>query len=85
MVVCQDVVEVSSTRWRSPWVNLRRSLLYLFVVRMFRLRRDSLTLVVIFMCPHVVSQRSPDVCVEPEESWIHWIMGCGAVGTCAGR
>ena len=22
--------------------------------------------------------------VRPGESWIHWIMGCGAVGTCAG-
>ena len=26
-----------------------------------------------------VSQRSIDVWVGPGESWIHWIMGCGAV------
>ena len=31
-----------------------------------------------------VSQRSMDIWVRPGESWIHWIMGCGAVGTCAG-
>ena len=31
-----------------------------------------------------VSQRSIDVCVGPGDSWIHCIMGCGAVGTCAG-
>ena len=29
-------------------------------------------------------QRSTDVWVEPGESWIHWIMGCGTAGTCAG-
>ena len=27
-----------------------------------------------------VSQRSIDVWVGPGESWIHWIMGCGAAG-----
>ena len=37
----------------------------------------------IFMAPHVVRYRSVDVWVRPGESWIHWIMGCGAVGTCA--
>ena len=30
-----------------------------------------------------VSQRSIDVCVGPGESWIHWIMGCGAVSAYA--
>ena len=30
-----------------------------------------------------VSQRSTDVWVGPVESWIHWIMGCGAASTCA--
>ena len=29
-------------------------------------------------------QRSIDVCIGPGESWIHWIMGCGVVDTCAG-
>ena len=29
-------------------------------------------------------QRSIDVLVGPGESWIQWIMGCGAVSTCAG-
>ena len=43
-----------------------------------------LTLAVIFMSLHVVSQRSIDVWVGPGESWIHWIMGCGAASTCAG-
>ena len=37
-----------------------------------------------FMSLLAVSQRSIDVCVGPAESWIHWIMACGAVGTCAG-
>ena len=60
------------------------SCLYLFVARMLRSRRDSLTLAVIFMSLQVVSQRSRDVWVGLGESWIHWIMGCGAVGTCAG-
>ena len=60
------------------------SCLYPFVVRMLRARRDSLTLAVIFMSPHVVSQRSTDVWVRPGDSWIHWIMECGAAGACAG-
>ena len=64
------------------WMLL--SCLYLFVVRMLRSRRDSLTLAVIFMSLLAVSQRSIDVWVRPVESRIHWIMGCGAVGTCAG-
>ena len=34
--------------------------------------------------PLAVSQKSIDVWVRPGESWIHWIMGCGAVSTCAG-
>ena len=45
---------------------------------------DSLTSAVIFMSLLAVSQRSTDVWVEPGESWIHWIMGCGAAGTCVG-
>ena len=60
------------------------SCLYLFVVRMLRSRRDSLTLAVIFMSLLAVSQRSTDVSVGPGESWIHWIMGCGVAGTCVG-
>ena len=43
-----------------------------------------LTLAVKFMSLHVVSQRSTDIEVWPGESWIHWIMGCGAVVCCAG-
>ena len=35
------------------------------------------------MSPHVVSQRSIDVWVRPGESWIHWILWCGAVRTYA--
>ena len=66
----------------TSWMLL--SCLYLFVVRMLRSRRDSLTLAVIFMSPHVVSQRSIDVWIGPVESSIHCIMGCGAVGTSAG-
>ena len=31
-----------------------------------------------------VSQRSTDVWIGLGESWIHWIMGCGTAGTCAG-
>uniref|UniRef100_A0A8C4N6N1 Peptidase S1 domain-containing protein n=1 Tax=Eptatretus burgeri TaxID=7764 RepID=A0A8C4N6N1_EPTBU len=50
----------------------------MFVVRMLTSWRDSLTLAVIFMSPHVVSQRSTDVWVGPGKSWIHCIMGCGA-------
>ena len=52
------------------------------VMRMLRSWRDSLTLAVIFMSLLAVSQRSIDTWVRPGESWIHWIMGCGAVGTC---
>ena len=63
--------------------GMLQSCLYLFVVRMLRSRRDSLTLAVIFMSLPAVSQRSIDTWDRPEESWIHWIMGCGAVGTCA--
>ena len=39
----------------------------------------------IFMSLLAVSQRSINVWVWLGESWIHWIMGCGAAGTCAGR
>ena len=56
----------------------------LSVVRMLRSRRDSLTLAVIFMSLLATSQRSTDICVWPGELWIHWIMGCGTVGSCAG-
>ena len=56
----------------------------LSVVRMLRSRRDSLTLAVIFMSLLAVSQRATDIWVGPGESWIHWIMGYGAAGTCAG-
>ena len=66
----------------TSWIML--SCLYLFVVRMLRLRRDSLNLAMIFRSPQVVSQRSKDIWVRPGESWIHWIMGCGVVGTYAG-
>ena len=47
-------------------------------------RRDSLTLAVIFLSLLAVSQRSTDVWVGPGESWIHWIMGCGTAGNCVG-
>ena len=60
------------------------SILYPFGVRMLRSWRDSLTLAVIFMSLLAVSQSSIDVWVRSGESWIHWIMGCGAAGTCAG-
>ena len=63
---------------------LLSDLLYLFVVRMLRSRRDSLTLAVIFMFPLAVNQRSIDVWVGPGESWIHWVMGCGTAVTCVG-
>ena len=53
----------------TAWMLL--SCLYLFVVRMLRSRRDSLTLVVIFMSLLAVSQRSTGVWVGAEESWIH--------------
>ena len=36
---------------------------------------------------HVSAAGEPEVnrlWVRPGESWIHWIMGCGAAGTCAG-
>ena len=63
----------------TSWMLL--SCLYLFVARMLRSQRDSLTLALIFMFPPVVSQRSTDVCLRLGESWIYWTMGCGAVGT----
>ena len=66
----------------TSWMLL--SCLYQFVVRMVRSRRDSLTLPVMFMSLLAVSQRSTDVWVRPMESWIHWIMGCGAAGACVG-
>ena len=56
----------------TSWMLL--SHLHMFVVRMLRSRRDSLTLAVIFMSLLAVSQRSMDVWGGPEESWIHWIM-----------
>ena len=45
--------------------------LSLFVARMLRLRRDSLSLAVIFMFLLPVSQRSIDVWLGPGKSWIH--------------
>ena len=66
----------------TSWILL--SCLYLFVARMLKSWRDSLPLAVIFMSLLAVSQMSTDVWVGPGESWIHWITGCGAVGTCAG-
>ena len=66
----------------TSWMLL--SCLYLFVVRMLRSRRDSLILAVIFMSPLAVRQRSIDIWFGPGKSWSHWIMGCGAAGTCAG-
>ena len=75
----------SKLRSRLPmtsWMPL--SCLCLFVVRMLRSCRDSLTLAAIFMSLLAVSQRSTDVWVGTGESWIHWIMGCDAAGTCAG-
>ena len=63
---------------------LDAAVLCLFVVRMLRSWRHSLTLAVIFMSLLAVSQRSIDAWVRPGESWIHWIMGCGTVGSCAG-
>ena len=66
----------------TSWMLL--SCLYLFVVRMLRSWRDSLTLAVIFMSLHVVSQKSIDVWIGPGESWSHWFMEGGAVSTCAG-
>ena len=54
------------------------------LVRMLMSQRDSLTLAVIFMSLLAVSQSAIFVWVGPGESWIHWIMGFGAVGTCAG-
>ena len=56
---------LSVTSWMLP------SCLYLFVVRMLRLRRDSLNLAMIFRSRQVVSQRSIDIWVGPGESWIH--------------
>ena len=66
----------------TSWMLL--SCVYLFVVRMLKSHRDSLALVVIFLSLLAVSSRSVDVWVGPGEAWIHWIMGCGAAGTCAG-
>ena len=66
----------------TSWMLL--SCLCLLVVSMLRSWRDSLTLAVIFMSLLAVSQRSTDIWVWLGESWIHWIMGCGAAGTCAG-
>ena len=59
----------------TSWMQL--SCLYLFVVRILRSWRDSHSLAVIFMSPHVVSQSLIDVWVRPRESWIHWIMEPG--------
>ena len=82
----------SRLNYAFPWSKLRSNLsmtswmllscLHLFVARMLRSRRDSLTLAVIFLS---VSHRSINVWVGPGESWIYLIVGCGAVGTCAGR
>ena len=63
----------------TSWMLL--SCLYLFVLITWR---DSLSLAVILMSLLAVSQRSTDAWVGPGESWIHWIMGCGAVSICAG-
>ena len=65
----------------APWKLL--SNVYQFVVRMLRFWRDLLPLAVIFMFLLTVSQRSIDIWVGPGESWNHWIMGCGALSTCA--
>jgi len=35
------------------------------------------------LSPLTVRQRSIDVWVGPGESWFHWIMGCGSIGTFA--
>ena len=53
-----------------------------FVVSMLRSQRDLLSLAVIFTSLLAVSERSIDIWVGPGESWIHWIMGCGASGPC---
>ena len=50
----------------TPWMLL--SCLYLFVVRMLRSQKDSLTLAVIFMSLLAVNERSTDVWVRPGES-----------------
>ena len=82
--VCRFLeTKIRSRLSMTSWMLL--SCLYLFVMRMMRSWRASLTLAVIFMSPHVVSQRSIDVWIGPVESSIHCIMGCGAVGTNAGR
>ena len=60
----------------TSWMLL--SCLFLFVGRMLRSWRDSLTLAVIFMSLLAMSQKQMDVWVRPVESWIHCIMGCGA-------
>ena len=80
-----DGVPGSKLRSRLSMTSLvLLSCLYLFVVRMLRSRRDSLTLAVIFMSLLAVSLRQRDVWVGSGKSWIHWIMGCGAAGTFAG-
>ena len=94
VVTCAGEAHRSCWDYRFPGSKLRSRLsltswmllscLFLFVVRMLRSHRDLLALAVIFMFLYVVSQRSTDVWVRPEESWIHWIMGCDAVGICAG-
>ena len=75
-------VKIRSRLSMTSWMLL--SCLCLFVVRMLRSWRDSLTLAVIFMSLLALSQRSTDIWVGPGESWIHWLMRCGAVGTFAG-
>ena len=58
--------------------------LYLFVVRMLTSQRESLTSAVIRLSLLAVSQRSMDIWVGLGESWIQWIIGCDAAGTCTG-
>uniref|UniRef100_A0A8C4R4Q9 ascorbate ferrireductase (transmembrane) n=1 Tax=Eptatretus burgeri TaxID=7764 RepID=A0A8C4R4Q9_EPTBU len=45
---------------------------------------NSLTLAVIFISLQAERESLIDIRVGPGESWIHWIMGCGAAGTNAG-
>ena len=56
---------LSMTSWMLP------SCLYLFVARMLRSRKDSLTLAVIFMSLLAVSQKSRRL-GRARESWIHY-------------
>ena len=51
---------------------------------MLRSQSDSLTLAVMFLSPHVVSQSWIDVWVDPGESWIQCIICGGVVDTYAG-